>query len=1067
MSRFDVEKFDPAPDPDLICCICQCVLDSPMESPCRHVFCKICIETWLTNHHNCPTCRRSLRTRRLKPVLPLVQNMINRLQMSCDFSTNGCKEILILEQYDSHLKVCDYEKLKCRFSKCGIELLRKDLSEHEEDLCEFREKRCIKQCGLMIPISVYETHDCFVELQKFATESTALVDTLKKSVKELTELTKTMKKNLEDLSRELQGRRNRSPLSSPSYSPSYSFTSSGDESDLSNFILDDYSNDRFGDDHNNDRHIPEITTALQMYMDRTQDQRTVRWRSRNPSRNVQVIDLVQPANINTTEQAINSANGNVSIQGASAAVAAAEVSSRSNNSDVNGNQVLGPSTAANGQSTLVSRQERHQSNEPISPTRVSTRSRSHIWDSDISVLSSSSSSSSSSSDDDVDRDFGIDREEDGGQQDRDRNSDRYSYSFSSTPINSPDRSVRSGSSSGSTICNDDHGSPSVHSVISSSHGSNQSMSEIYTDDEGDGSYCSSRSANPARVSDTRQQPSYSSDQHTLINQSSQSIDSSSSKDGSNMDRSRNHITKNSRTIHNSSLNQSGHSLYYQINHNSSMDRSTHTVESEQEHISSIEHSSHSESSRLEGHTSRNRSGASVESNSDQNSDFKTNPIASFSSGVTSSRNLSYCSSDQEYRQQDLRNQTASDQNDVIVVSVENGSCPIPGLSVKKLKRRGNATSTTSACGGMSPSVDSDSCITNTTSPHKLDNTVNDVKEKKYVQVDSSINSSSTGRSPCPLSTQRPIRKRKHASNSCCSSNSSQERSPSPKKRLIYPSEAAFTNKTKGRGHLGDNANVPENVSAQSSGEGMVSGTCQQQVQVSGLSVENMRASVITSSHVEGETTCVATNNTTISSKELVANKPVSSSYLTEKNPVVQLSNISVHDISGQRECIATGFSQGNTHIEVPVSENITMENRNTDPNLDATFDLREYNSDTDDTWEPLDSVVDSNSDLDYQGMLTDTDDTDNTNGAWQNLVNGQESVAANTGSSRSESDDTWEPRISRDDNSNSEGDDDSYLSELDIDTDSSYEVRIPMSVAQLLDKYASEDHDSDDSWTPH
>ncbi|XP_033745908.1 uncharacterized protein DDB_G0287625-like [Pecten maximus] len=1020
MSRFDVEKFNPAPDPDLICCICQCVLDSPMESPCRHVFCKICIETWLANHHNCPTCRRSLRTRRLKPVLPLVQNMINRLQMSCDFSINGCKEILILEQYDSHLKVCDYEKLKCRFSKCGIELLRKDLSEHEEELCKFREKKCNKQCGLMIPISVFDTHDCFAELQKFATESTALVETLKKSVKELTELTKTMKKNLEDLSRELQGRRHRSPFSSPTYSP-YSFTSSGDESDLSNFILDDYSNDRFDDNHNTERNIPPATSALQMYMDRTRDQRNVRWRSGNPNRNVEVIDLVQPVNSNRTDNN-NTTNENVSTQGTSTS----QLPSRPNTNDVNGNQVLGNNTAAGRQATPESRQDSH-SNEAALTTRVSsTRSRSHIWDSDISVLSSSSSSSSSSSDDDVDRDFGIEHGENGGYEERDRNSDLYTYSFSSTPINSPNRSVRSRSSSRSTI-HDDHGSQ-MHRGISSSRDTNQSVSEIYSEDESDISYSSTSSSeyeSPARVPDTRHQSDYSSDQHTSVNLTRNTVDSWRNTYSSCADRTR--------SSHNSSLNQSYPSLC-QTDHNTTvnMDQSTCIVESEQEPNSSIDHSSHVENSKWDRHTTRTRSAGS-----DPN--IKTDQTTSVSSHVATLMDLSNCGSDQ------TRNEIPSDQNDVILVSVEKGSRPVQGNNIyynsEPVKCNENASS---ARGGMSPSVNN----TDTTSPH-MENTVNNAKEKRYVKVERDMENRTAEMSPSSFSAIWS-RKRKHDSSS--SSISSQERSP--RKRFINSDKAFYGNKSSVSSSISD---VPETVSTQNSSAEIVPVTCQDQEQVSGLSLENMRASVITSSHTGGETTCMTTNTTTISVSSLEMCN--SSSHITENNPVTQLSVL--NNISSQAMCVVTGFSPGHANNEAPVSEKTAMETQGMDPSLNTTFDLRGYNSDTDDTWEPQDSVADSASDLDYVEMTpgSDTDTNGNTNHTNQ-------PVTRNTGGSRSESDDTWEPRISRDDNGVSD-DDDSYLSELDIDTDSSYEVRIPMSVAQLLDKYASEDHDSDDSWTPH
>lgn len=168
MSRYDIDKFESPPDPDLVCCICQCVLDNPVESPCRHVFCKICIETWLNNSSSCPACRRSTRKNSLRPVLPLVQNMLNRLLMFCDFKDNGCEQKIMLEHYINHIKTCGYEMVVCRYPKCSKCMLRLHIENHEENECSEREKLCEKQCGLMIPLSTFDTHDCIEELRNFA-----------------------------------------------------------------------------------------------------------------------------------------------------------------------------------------------------------------------------------------------------------------------------------------------------------------------------------------------------------------------------------------------------------------------------------------------------------------------------------------------------------------------------------------------------------------------------------------------------------------------------------------------------------------------------------------------------------------------------------------------------------------------------------------------------------------------------------------------------------------------------------------------------------------------------------
>ena len=167
MSQYDTEKFCQPPDPDLVCCICQCVLLSPVECPCRHVFCNVCITTWLINHHNCPTCRRRVRQIQLKPVLPMVQNMINRLLMFCDFRDNGCADNVMLELYLGHVETCGYRKIKCCFSRCGQMILLKDKEQHENKDCDFREKLCTGRCGLMIPVCMFDSHDCCEELRRF------------------------------------------------------------------------------------------------------------------------------------------------------------------------------------------------------------------------------------------------------------------------------------------------------------------------------------------------------------------------------------------------------------------------------------------------------------------------------------------------------------------------------------------------------------------------------------------------------------------------------------------------------------------------------------------------------------------------------------------------------------------------------------------------------------------------------------------------------------------------------------------------------------------------------------
>ena len=70
----------------------------------------------------------------------------------------------MLEQYDAHVKECEYKEVRCQFNKCGKVMLRGQLGEHE-DVCTFREIKCRKSCGLMISYVDRKKHDCVQALQ--------------------------------------------------------------------------------------------------------------------------------------------------------------------------------------------------------------------------------------------------------------------------------------------------------------------------------------------------------------------------------------------------------------------------------------------------------------------------------------------------------------------------------------------------------------------------------------------------------------------------------------------------------------------------------------------------------------------------------------------------------------------------------------------------------------------------------------------------------------------------------------------------------------------------------------
>ncbi|EDO34728.1 predicted protein, partial [Nematostella vectensis] len=160
----DIDRFVDV-SPELVCCICTGVLEDPVESPCRHVFCSECISKWLQNNSNCPTCRSQVRAKNLKPVLPLVRNIISKLKIHCDFKTQGCKAIVSLESLRRHATICVMAPVTCTYANCGKVVPKKDLDKHRR-ICPLRTTVCIKGCGLEMLASKLHTHNCIKELKK-------------------------------------------------------------------------------------------------------------------------------------------------------------------------------------------------------------------------------------------------------------------------------------------------------------------------------------------------------------------------------------------------------------------------------------------------------------------------------------------------------------------------------------------------------------------------------------------------------------------------------------------------------------------------------------------------------------------------------------------------------------------------------------------------------------------------------------------------------------------------------------------------------------------------------------
>eukprot|EP00118_Oscarella_pearsei_P008675 m.45994 g.45994 ORF g.45994 m.45994 type:complete len:322 (+) comp33654_c0_seq1:76-1041(+) len=141
----------------LECSICQETLKKPKMTPCRHIFCSTCIDTWLNPspargnpHKTCPVCRKKLTARQLEPPPALVSDFLSLVRVKCSRSDLGCKKVFAADSAEAdmkqHDKECDYVRVSCA-RLCGTEMMRKDVETHNRDECPQALIKCPGGCG--------------------------------------------------------------------------------------------------------------------------------------------------------------------------------------------------------------------------------------------------------------------------------------------------------------------------------------------------------------------------------------------------------------------------------------------------------------------------------------------------------------------------------------------------------------------------------------------------------------------------------------------------------------------------------------------------------------------------------------------------------------------------------------------------------------------------------------------------------------------------------------------------------------------------------------------------------
>ena len=90
-------------DDDLLCGICQQPLVDPVDTPCSHTFCYICLKGHLKMQKTCPAEQQLIREREIKPSSILVRKILDKLTVVCP--NNGyCDQTMTRSSLEVHLK---------------------------------------------------------------------------------------------------------------------------------------------------------------------------------------------------------------------------------------------------------------------------------------------------------------------------------------------------------------------------------------------------------------------------------------------------------------------------------------------------------------------------------------------------------------------------------------------------------------------------------------------------------------------------------------------------------------------------------------------------------------------------------------------------------------------------------------------------------------------------------------------------------------------------------------------------------------------------------------------------
>lgn len=120
-------------DKDLLCEVCQQPLVDPVDTPCAHTFCRVCLRSHMRMQKTCPSDGEPLvREADVRRSSTLVRNILDKLTVVCP-NNAYCDQLMPRHTLEVHLKYqCSGTYIPCPREENGCEFVgpRCQLEEH-------------------------------------------------------------------------------------------------------------------------------------------------------------------------------------------------------------------------------------------------------------------------------------------------------------------------------------------------------------------------------------------------------------------------------------------------------------------------------------------------------------------------------------------------------------------------------------------------------------------------------------------------------------------------------------------------------------------------------------------------------------------------------------------------------------------------------------------------------------------------------------------------------------------------------------------------------------------------